>query len=89
MRNQFSNLKEMESELVEQVSGLVGWPAIADDGFRQLRTDFIAARANAADIERYLERTGAWARVEYKDGRAAEFIGKAIPPKDSNDPSAA
>ena len=89
MRAIFSDLEQIESALVEQVSGLVGWPAIADDGFRQLRTDFTAARANAADIERYLQKTGAWARVQYQDDRAAEFIGKAIPPKDTNDPSAA
>jgi hypothetical protein len=40
-----SDLKEIESALVEQVSGLVGWPKIADDDFRQLSADFTAARA--------------------------------------------
>jgi hypothetical protein len=76
----FAALQAIEKSLTEQVRGLVTWPKLPDGSFADLRNRFVAGGATADDVRAYLEQTGAWTRVVYKDGRPPEFVGEPIPP---------
>lgn len=76
----FETLKEIHDSLASQVNGLVTWPAVHDGTFADLRNRFVSGHANPNDVRAYFEKTGVWARVEYKDGRTPEFVGDPIPP---------
>jgi hypothetical protein len=75
-----AELLEIAAAVSDLVSGLTGWPTIKDGEFLNLRGEFIAGRADASDVEAYLRRIGIWARIEYTDGRPAQFAGEPIPP---------
>ena len=78
----FATLKEIQDSLTNQVTGLVTWPTVHDGAFADLRNRFVSGLANCDDVRAYLERIGVWARVEYKDGRASQFVGEPIPPSE-------
>ena len=83
----YAALKTIEVFLNEQVADLVTWPRISDSSFADLRTRYVAGLANASDVQRYFEEKGAWAKVEYMDGRPAEFVGEPIPPMPTSEAS--
>jgi len=75
----YSSLTEIAETLSEQVQSL-GWPVLQEPAFSSLRSRFIAGEATAEDVLAYVQQTGLWARVEFTDGRASQFVGEAIPP---------
>jgi hypothetical protein len=78
----FNQLRSMHESLAAQAASVASWPIIPAGGpFAELRDRFVAGYAVADDIKAFLEAHGAWARVEYKDGQPARFLGEAIPPK--------
>lgn len=79
-------LESIEKFLTEQIGGLGSWPIIHDPTFADLRDRYVAGEVNPCDIEAYLKKVGLWTRVEYKDGRPSEFVGKAIPPNEELEP---
>jgi hypothetical protein len=76
----YSNLIEISQSLSAQVTSLVGWPLIKDAAFTKLRDGFIAGNVSSADVLAHVQRTGLWARAEFTDGRAAQFVGEPVPP---------
>ena len=78
----FITLEKIQGSLANQAGSLVTWPIIHDAAFADLRNRFVSGLADPGDVRAYLEKTGAWASVEYKDGRAPEFAGEAIPPRE-------
>lgn len=83
---------EAHAALLEVVTDLephassAGWPLIHDQALLHLRDRFIDGQATEEDVKQHLEATGAWARVEYPDGREPHFVGEAIPPKGAATP---
>lgn len=75
----YSVLTEIATALSAHVHS-AGWPVIKDAAFINLRNKFIAGDANADDILAYVQRTGLWARDEFTDGRAPQFVGEPVPP---------
>lgn len=75
-------LKNIEEFLTEQINGLASWPIIHDPAFADLRDRYVAGEVNSNDIKAYLEKIGLWTRVQYKDGRPSEFVGKPIAPNE-------
>jgi hypothetical protein len=76
------SLKSVEKFITEQIGGLASWPIIHDPAFADLRDRYVAGKITPGDIEAYLKTVGLWTRIEYKDGRPSEFVGKAIAPNE-------
>lgn len=77
--NAFTALTEIAKTLSAHVQSL-GWPVLKDAAFAELRNRFIAGEATADDVLSYLQRTGIWAKAVFTDGKAPQFVGKAVPP---------
>lgn len=61
---------------------MASWPIIHEPTFGDLRDRYVAGKAGSDDIKEYLEKTGIWTRIQYKDGRPSKFVGKAIAPRE-------
>lgn len=81
-RRAFTNLTEISGSLSAHVSSL-GWPVLQDSAFAELRNRFIAGDASSEDVLAHIQRTGLWARAEFPDGRAAQFVGEPVAPSAS------
>lgn len=81
-RRAFANLTEISGSLSAHVSSL-GWPVLQDSAFAELRNRFIAGDASSEDVLAHIQRTGLWARAEFPDGRAAQFVGEPVAPSAS------
>ncbi len=78
----FRDLTMVHKELVPLVSSnFIGWPAIHDTAFAELRDRFVLGDATEADIQAYADEHGLWARLHDADGKPMRFIGEAVPPK--------
>ena len=75
----YSTLTEIAETLSAHVQSL-GWPVLKDATFANLRNRFIAGDATADDVLAHVQRTGLWARAEFTDGRAPQFVGEPVPP---------
>ncbi len=75
-------MQETRETLLDLLNSQNAWPIIHDSAFANLRDQFVAGLATSADVRVYLEKTGLWTKLEYKDGRPSMFLGKAIPPND-------
>ena len=82
----FSKLTAISSALQQYVSS-DGWPMLKDASFTELRNQFIEGNATPEDVLAHVEKRGLWARVEYPNGRPAEFVGEAITPSTANEPT--
>jgi hypothetical protein len=82
----FSKLTEISNELEQHVSSL-GWPVFHDAAFTELRNQYIAGKVTKEDVRAHIEKTGLWAQAEYPDGRQAHFVGEAVVPRASNEPT--
>ena len=82
----FSKLTKISNALQQHVNSL-GWPVLQDAAFTDLRNQFIAGNATFEDVLAYVEKTGLWASAEYSDGRPAHFVGEAVTPRTSNEPT--
>jgi hypothetical protein len=78
----FRKLTQISDSLSQHVKSL-GWPALRDAAFTDLRNRFIAGDATAADVRSHFEKIGLWARVEFPDGRPAQFVGDPLPPRNT------
>ncbi|MBK8536837.1 MAG: hypothetical protein IPL59_18095 [Candidatus Competibacteraceae bacterium] len=74
-----SALTEIAETLSDHVQSL-GWPVLKDPTFAGLRNRFIAGEATAEDVLAHVQQTGLWARAEFTDGRAPQFVGEPVPP---------
>ena len=74
----YSALAEIAEALAVHVQSL-GWPVLRDAAFANLRDKFIAGDATADDVLAHVQRTGLWAKAEFTDGRAAQFVGEPVP----------
>jgi len=75
----YSALTEIAEALAAHVQSL-GWPVVRDAAFADLRNRFIAGDSTTEDVLSYIKRTGLWARAEFTDGRAPQFVGEPVPP---------
>jgi hypothetical protein len=75
----YSALIEIAKALSAHVQSL-GWPVLKDAAFASLRNRFIAGDATLDDVLAHVQRTGLWARAEFTDGRAPQFVGDPVPP---------
>jgi hypothetical protein len=75
----FSTLTEIAETLSVQVQSL-GWPVLEDAAFSELRNKFIAGEVAENHILAYVQQTGLWAKVEFTNGRAPQFVGEPVPP---------
>lgn len=80
----FAKLTEICEVLSAHVSSL-GWPILQDQSFKELRNRFIAGDASTEDVLAHIQRTGLWAKAEFSDGRPAQFVGEAVPPRASEE----
>lgn len=85
-RSAYRELSALGEALQEQVSGLVTWPNITDDGFRTLGIDFIEGRITADDVFRYLKRIGIWAALTVPGQQGWTPLGEPIIPEQSGEP---
>lgn len=81
-KNAFTALTEIAKTLSAHVQSL-GWPILKDAAFMQLRNRFIAGEVAADDVLADLQRTGIWARAEFTNGRAPQFVGEPVPPNEA------
>lgn len=79
----FAALTEISEALSAHVQSL-GWPVLKDAAFAELRNRFIAGEATADDVLAHVQRTGLWARAEFPDGRAPQFVCEPLPPSETN-----
>ena len=73
-------MQEARKRLIDQIKTQNAWPIIHDAEFAKLRDRYVAGLATSVDVRAYLEQTGLWMKVEHKDRRPSQFLGKAIPP---------
>ena len=78
-RTAFAALTEIVKVLSTNVQSL-GWPVLKDEAFAKLRNRFMAGDATENDVLAHVQRTGLWARAEFTDGRAPQFVGEPVPP---------
>lgn len=78
----FAALTEIAKSLSAHVQSL-GWPVLKDASFTELRNRFIAGKATKDEVLAHVERTGIWARIEFNDGRAPQFVGEPVPPNEA------
>lgn len=77
-------MQETREHLLGYLNTQNAWPIIHDDSFAHLRDQFVAGTATSEHVKMYLEKTGLWTKIEYKDNRPSRFLGKAIPPSDGS-----
>ena len=82
-QNAFARLTAICESIAADVNSL-GWPLVKDAAFEELRRQFVAEAVTSEEVLAHLRKTGIWAKVEYPDGRPAQFIGNAIPPDGAN-----
>ena len=75
----FTMLGETAQSLSTHVNSL-GWPVLNDAAFADLRSRFKAGEATKDDVLAHVQRTGLWARAEFRDGRPSQFVGEPVPP---------
>ncbi|MFL9937214.1 hypothetical protein P0D88_51845 [Paraburkholderia sp. RL18-103-BIB-C] len=80
----YAELSSIADALKEQVSGLVTWPNISDEGFRTLRATFIEGRIAADDVFRYLKKIGVWAALTVPGQEGWTPVGTPITPEPDN-----
>lgn len=73
-----SALTEIAEVIFDHVQSL-GWPVLKDPTFTGLRNRFVAGEATAEDVLAHVQKTGLWARAEFADGRAPQFVGEPVP----------
>jgi hypothetical protein len=78
----FLALTGIAETLSAQVQSLGGWPLVRDAAFAELRNRFIAGEATANDVLAHVQRTGLWAKAEFTNGTAPQFVGEPVPPID-------
>lgn len=80
----FKELTEIHDYLIDQVSGITGWPMVPDSGCPEyvlLAERFMSGEAGVEDVKEYIKRKGIWAKVEYQDERPSHFLGTPAPPE--------
>jgi hypothetical protein len=76
----FTALTEIAKTLAGHVQSL-GRPVLKDATFTELRNRFVAGEATPDDVLAYVKRSGVWARAEFTDGTAPQFVGEPVPPE--------
>jgi hypothetical protein len=74
----FFALTEISETLANYVQSL-GWPVLKDPAFAELRNRFIPGTATADDVLAHIQLIGIWAKEEFPDGRAPQFVGEPVP----------
>lgn len=81
-KSAFTALTEVAETLSAHVHSL-GWPVLKDAVFVELRNRFIAGEVSEDDVLANVQRIGLWARAEFTDGRAPQFVGEPVPPSEA------